>query len=154
MAAGLALAVAVPVAEAGKPVITHVREAGVNAEASAFLSKLCGFKVVVFEDVRATERDYADGSERDTVNQRITYTAGDQQLFEHNTFQFYFDAEQEIARFTGVPFRVVDESGRVIFKDRGNVAFDRDGNIVWEHGPHPSLHDTSPPGGICRDLSE
>jgi hypothetical protein len=153
-AVAVALAVGVPVSEAGKPDITHVVVEGVNEEASVELSEFCGFEIVVFEDVRATERDYADGSERDTVNERITYTAGDQQLFEHNTFQFYFDAEQEIARITGVPFRVVDESGRVIFKDRGNVAFDRDGEIVWEHGPHPGLHDTSPPGGICRDLSD
>src|SRR5215207_5658169 len=135
--AGVALAVGVPVAAAGKPTITHVRVEGVNVEASDDLSELCGFEIVVFEDVRATERDYPDGSERDTVNERITYTAGDQQLFEHNTFQFYFDPDQEITRFTGVPFRIVDESGRVIFKDRGNVAFDRDGEIVWEHGPHP-----------------
>ena len=54
-----------------------------------------------------------------------------------------------------MPFRIVDESGRVIFKDRGNVAFNAEtGEIVWEHGPHPSLHDTSPPGGMCRDLAE
>ena len=152
-AAVVALAVGVPAATAGKPVITDVRFEGEDAEASAGLSEFCGFEVVVFEDVRATERDYPDGSERDTVNERITYTAGDQQLFEHNTFQFYFDANQEIARFTGVPFRIVDESGRVIFKDRGNVAFDGSGEIVWEHGPHPSLHDTSG-RSICDDLSE
>jgi hypothetical protein len=52
-----------------------------------------------------------------------------------------------------VPFRITDESGRVIFKDRGNVAFNRDNEIVWEHGPHPSLHDTSG-RTICDDLSE
>ncbi len=139
-AAVVALAVGVPLAAADKPVITHVRVQAVNEEASAGLSEFCGFEIVVFEDVRATERDYPDGSERDTVNERFTYTAGDQQLFEHNTFQFYFDAEQEIARFTGVPFRIVDESGRVIFKDRGNVAFNAEaGEIVWEHGPHPSF---------------
>ena len=149
----VALAVGVPAATADKPVITHVHFEGEDAEASAFLSEFCGFDVVVFVDVRATERDYPDGSERDTVNERITYTAGDQQLFEHNTFQFYFDADQEISRFTGVPFRIVDESGRVIFKDRGNVAFDRNGEIVWEHGPHPSLHSTSD-RNICDDLSE
>jgi len=150
---GVVLAVGVPMSAAAKPEITHVRVEGVDTEASAGLSEFCGFEVIVFEDVRATERDYPDGSERDTVNERITYTAGDQQLFEHNTFQFYFDAEQEVSRFTGVPFRIVDESGRVIFKDRGNVAFDRDGEIVWEHGPHPSLHDTSD-RTICDDLSE
>ncbi len=153
VAAAVALAVGVPMAAAGKPEITHVRVKAVNEEASAGLSEFCGFEIVVFEDVRATERDYADGSERDTVNERFTYTAGDQQIFEHNTFQFYFDAEQEIVRFTGVPFRIVDESGRVIFKDRGNVAFDRVGEIVWEHGPHPSLHDPSG-RSICDDLSE
>jgi hypothetical protein len=153
-AAVVALAVGVPMAAADEPFITHVRVQAVNEEASAELSEFCGFEIVVFEDVRATERDYPDGSERDTVNERITYTAGDQQLFEHNTFQFYFDADEEIERYTGVPFRVVDESGRVIFKDRGNVAFDRETReIVWEHGPHPSLHDTSG-RSICDDLSE
>ena len=111
-AVAVAVVVGVPVATAGgKPVVTQVRFEGEDAEASASLSEFCGFEVVVFVDVRATERDYPDGSERDTVNERITYTAGDQQLFEHNTFQFYFDAGQEIARFTGVPFRIVDESG-------------------------------------------
>jgi hypothetical protein len=159
MLLGLSLALAAgalaaaPAATADKPVITHVHFAGEDAEASAFLSEFCGFHVVVFVDVRATERDYPDGSERDTVNQRITYTARNQQLFEHNTFQFYFDADQEIVRVTGVPFRVVDESGRVIFKDRGNVAFDRNGEIMWEHGPHPELHPTSD-RNICDDLSE
>ena len=153
-AVGVALALVVPGATAVPPEINHVRFAGVNEEASADVSEFCGFDVIVFEDVVATERFYADGSGRSTVNQRITYTAGDQQLFEHNSFQLYFDAGQEISRFTGVVFRIVDESGRVIFKDRGNVAFDRDGQIIWEHGPHPSLHDTSPPGGLCRDLSE
>jgi hypothetical protein len=74
-------------------------------------------------------------------------------LFERDTFQFFFDAGQEISRFTGVPFRIQDESGRIIFKDRGNVAFDRDGNVVWEHGPHPSVHDTSG-RTICDDLLE
>jgi hypothetical protein len=149
----VALCVVSPVVAAGKPEIIHERFVGVDDEASAGLSEFCGFEVVVFVDVRATERRYADGSERDTVNERITYTAGDQQLFEHNRFQFYFDAQQEISRFTGMPFRVVDESGRVIFKDRGNAAFDSEGNILWEHGPHPSLHDPTV-GGICRDLSE
>ncbi len=153
-AVGVALALVVPGATAVPPEINHVRFAGVNEEASADVSEFCGFDVIVFEDVVATERFYANGSGRSTVNQRITYTAGDQQLFERNSFQLYFDAGQEISRFTGVVFRIVDESGRVIFKDRGNVAFDRDGQIIWEHGPHPSLHDTSPPGGLCRDLSE
>jgi hypothetical protein len=60
----VALCVVAPVSAAGKPEITHVREAGVNVEFSAELSEFCGFEVVVFEDVRATERDYADGSER------------------------------------------------------------------------------------------
>ena len=152
-AVGVALALVVPAA-AGPPEINHDRFAAVNEEQSAFLSELCGFEVIAFEDVVVTERFYADGSERSTVNQRITYTAGDQQLFEHNSYQFYFDADQEISRFTGVPFRIMDESGRVIFKDRGNVAFDRDGQIIWEHGPHPSLHDPGPSGGICDDLSE
>ena len=152
-AVGVALALVVPAA-AGPPEINHDRFTGVNEEASADVSEFCGFEVIVFEDVVATERFYADGSGRSTVNQRITYTAGDQQLFEHNSFQLYFDAGQEISRFTGVVFRIVDESGRVIFKDRGNVAFDRDGQIIWEHGPHPSLHDPGPSGGLCRDLSE
>ena len=117
-AVGVALALVVPAA-AGPPEINHDRFAGVNEEASADVSEFCGFDVIVFEDVVATERFYADGSGRSTVNQRITYTAGDQQLFEHNSFQLYFDAGQEISRFTGVVFRIVDESGRVIFKDRG-----------------------------------
>ena len=159
---GLSMAVAVAVAlaagvqgaaAAGQPVITHVSFEGEDAEESAALTEFCGFEVVAFVDVRATERAYSDGSQRDTVNERITYTAGDQQLFEHDTFQFYFDADQEIERYTGVPFRIVDESGRVIFKDRGNVAFDRTGEIAWEHGPHPSLHNTSD-RNICDDLSE
>jgi hypothetical protein len=71
-----------------------------------------------------------------------------------DAFQFYFEPHKQIERFTGVPFRIEDESGRVIFKDRGNVAFDSEtGEIVWEHGPHPSLHDTSG-RTICDDLSE
>ena len=153
VAVAVALTAGVSVAAAAKPEINHEHFAGVNEEGSAETSEFCGFDVVVFEEGVVTERFYADGSERDTVNERITYTAGDQQLFQHNTFQFYFDAGQEIARFTGVPFRIQDESGRVIFKDRGNVAFSADGEIVWEHGPHPSLHDTSG-RTICDDLSE
>jgi len=152
-AAAAALAMAVPVAAAGQPEIFHDSFAAVDEEGSASLSEFCGFEVVVFEQLVVTERRYPDGSERDTVNARITYTAGGQQLFEHDTFQFYFDPEQGITRFTGVPFRIMDESGRVIFKDRGNAAFDRDGELVSEHGPHPSLHDTSG-RSICDDLSE
>ena len=152
-AVAVALAVVAPAAAGGKPVITHFSFVGEDAEASAFLTEFCGFDVAVFADVRSTVREYPDGSVRETVNQRITYTAGEQQLFEHNTFQVYFDADQEIERYTGVPFRIMDESGRVIFKDRGNVAFDRNGEIVWEHGPHPSLHSTSD-RNICDDLSE
>jgi hypothetical protein len=149
----LTLAAGVPAWGAGgKPVITHERSSGVDPEISADLTEFCGFPISVFHQVNATIRVYPDGSERDTVNERFTYTAGSQQLFEHDTFQFFFDADQEITRFTGVPFRIQDESGRVIFKDRGNVAFDRDGNVIWEHGPHPSLHDPTV-GGICRDLS-
>jgi hypothetical protein len=96
--------------------------------------------VVVFVHVRSTVREYPDGSGRETVNARITYGAGEQQLFEHNTFQVYFDAEQQIERYTGVPFRIVDESGRVIFKDRGNVAFDRNGEIVSRTAPVVARH--------------
>ena len=80
---------------AGKPVITHVSFEGEDAEASAFLREFCGFDVIVFADVRAAAREYPDGSVRETAAERITYTAGDQQLFEHNTFQVYFDADQE-----------------------------------------------------------
>ena len=150
----LALAAGVPAwAAGGQPSITHERSSGIDAEISAGLTEFCGFPVSVFHEVNATIRVYPDGSERDTVNERFVYTAGSQQLFERDTFQFFFDARQEITRFTGVPFRIQDESGRVIFKDRGNVAFDRDGNIAWEHGPHPSLHDPTA-GGICRDLSQ
>jgi hypothetical protein len=136
---------------AAKPEINHFRFTGVNEEASAGLTEFCGFPITVFEDVHATERTYPDGRLRDTVHERITYTAGSQQLFERNNFQFFFDPGENIQRFTGVPFRIQDESGRVIFKDRGNVAFNADtGEIVWEHGKHPSL--SAPAGGICRDL--
>ena len=69
-AVAVAVVVGVPVATAGgKPVVTQVRFEGEDAEASASLSEFCGFDVVVFVDVRATERDYPDGSERDTVNE-------------------------------------------------------------------------------------
>jgi hypothetical protein len=150
----LALAAGAPASAAGgKPVVTHVHVSGIEPEESANLTQFCGFAVSVFHEVDATLRAYPDGSERDTVNESFTYTAGPQRLFERDTFQFFFDAGQEISRFTGVPFRIQDESGRIIFKDRGNVAFDRDGNVVWEHGPHPSVHDTSG-RTICDDLLE
>jgi hypothetical protein len=148
----LALLVAGPAPAAG-PEITKFSFVGVNEEAGAELTEFCGFPIVVFEDTRATERVYPDGRLRDTVHQRITYTAGTQQLFERNNFQFFFDPGAQIERYTGVPFRIQDESGRVIFKDRGNVAFNTaTGEIAWERGPHPSLHDPTA-GGICRDLS-
>jgi hypothetical protein len=139
-------------ASAAKPEINHFSFTGLNEEASADLTEFCGFPITVFEDTRATERTYPDGTLRDTVHQRITYTAGSQQLFERNSFQFFFDPGQNIERYTGVPFRIQDESGRVIFKDRGNVAFNAEtGEVVWDHGKHPSL--SGPAGGICRDLS-
>jgi hypothetical protein len=138
----------------GRQACRHARHvSGIEPEESANLTQFCGFAVSVFHEVDATLRAYPDGSERDTVNESFTYTAGPQRLFERDTFQFFFDAGQEISRFTGVPFRIQDESGRIIFKDRGNVAFDRDGNVFWEHGPHPSVHDTSG-RTICDDLLE
>jgi hypothetical protein len=108
--------------------------------------------MVVFVHVRSTVREYPDGNVRETVNERITYSAGEQQLFEHNTFQVYFDAEQQIERYTGVPFRIVDESGRDLQGPRQRCIRPRRRD-VWEHGPHPSLHDTSD-RNICDDLSE
>jgi hypothetical protein len=127
-------------ASAAKPEINHFTFTGVNEEASADLTEFCGFPISVFEDTRATERTYPDGTLRDTVHQRITYTAGTRQLFERNGFQLFFDPDENIQRFTGVPFRIQDESGRVIFKDRGNIAFNADtGEIVSDRGKHPRL---------------
>jgi hypothetical protein len=139
-------------AQAAPPTIEHFDFVGVDEEFSDVLTEACSFPVTVFVEEHTTSRIYADGSERATINFRATYTSPTTTLNERDHYQFFLDAGQETARFTGIPFELRDADGNVIFKDRGIVIFDADGNILVEHGPHPSLHDDSE-FGICGDLS-
>jgi hypothetical protein len=148
----VAFGVAAGPAHAVTPTIEHNDFVGIDEEQSALLTEACGFTVTVSVEDHTTSRLYADGSERDTVNFRATYTSPTTTLYEADHYQFYLDAGQMTARFTGIPFSIRDADGNVIFKDRGNVVFDAAGDIITEHGPHPSLHDTSG-RGICDDLA-
>src|SRR5215208_712741 len=148
--AAVALAVGIAGgAGAAQPTIEHFSCSGIDEEFSALLSDECGFEVTVFVRERTTARTYADGSERDTTTFRATFSSPTTSLYEKDTYQFYFDADQETLRFTGVPFRIQDADGNVIFKDRGLVVFDTEGHVLTEHGPHPSLHEEGEPFGIC-----
>ena len=139
-------------AQAAPPSIEHFDFVGVDEEFSEGLTEFCGFPVTVFVEDHATSRIYADGSERATVNFRATYTSPTTTLYQSDHYQFFLDAGQETARYTGIPLRIRNADGNVIFMDRGLVIFDAEGNILVERGPHPSLHDESG-RTICDDLA-
>src|SRR3954453_17009585 len=52
---------------------------------------------------------------------------------------------------TGLIIRVDQPTGGPLYLDRGRLVFDPDGNVVFEAGPHPSLHGDF--GGICASLA-
>lgn len=49
----------------------------------------------------------------------------------------------------GIIIRVFD--GGTLYLDRGRLVFDANGNLVFEAGPHPSLHGDFP--GLCAALT-
>jgi hypothetical protein len=52
---------------------------------------------------------------------------------------------------TGLIIRADQPTGGPLYLDRGRLVFDPDGNVVFEAGPHPSLHGDF--GGLCASLA-
>jgi hypothetical protein len=51
----------------------------------------------------------------------------------------------------GIIIRVFLPDGGTLYLDRGRLVVDADGNVVFEAGPHPSLHGDFP--GLCAALT-
>ena len=51
----------------------------------------------------------------------------------------------------GLIIRVSLPGGGTLYLDRGRLVFDANGNVVFEAGPHPSLHGDFP--GLCAALT-
>jgi hypothetical protein len=51
----------------------------------------------------------------------------------------------------GIEIRVSLPSGGILYIDVGRLIFDGNGNVVFEAGPHPSLHGDFP--GLCAALT-
>jgi hypothetical protein len=123
----------------------------VDAARSADLTQFCGFPITVTFDAQGTIRLYPDGSERDTVDQHITYTAA---ISSSSSTTRSSSCSTRVRRSRAT--RAFQSGSRtraagVILKDRGNVAFEPRRQPPVGARPHPSLHATT--GDICDALS-
>jgi hypothetical protein len=109
------------------------------------LTSECGDgDVVVSFDDRGSAKTFFDatGPRAFTfhISGRTTFQMGDGPLVAvtyHETFRDYFDGT---TAHTGIPVKVTVDGGRPFQLDAGKVVFDAEGNITFEAGPHPQLH--------------
>jgi hypothetical protein len=112
--------------------------------------ELCGFgirvrghvegKAIIFEESRNTFRA--------TFHERLTATwtnvRSHKSILEKERYNIFVDETRGdgTVTFTGIPFRFQPvHGGHFIIKDRGRVVFDvATGELIFEAGPHPSLH--------------
>ena len=62
-----------------------------------------------------------------------------------------FDLLNGTETLTGLVIRVPLPGGGILYLDRGRLVFDENGNLVFEAGPHPSLHGDF--DGLCAALT-
>jgi hypothetical protein len=74
------------------------------------------------------------------ISGRTTYRMGDGPVVTVTYHQTFWDYLDGTSANIGMPVKVTVDGGRPLQLDAGKVVFDADGNITFEAGPHPQLH--------------
>ena len=127
----------------GRVIRDHFHEADTFVD--EFLTEECGDgDVVVSFNDRGTAKTFFDASGPRAFTFQIsgwtTFQIGDGPVIKlsyHQTFRDYFDGT--VAQ-VGIPVKVTID-GKLFVIDAGNVVFGPDGEVIFEAGPHPVLHE-------------
>jgi hypothetical protein len=127
----------------GRIVREHFHDADTFVD--EFLTEECGDgDVVVSFDDRGTAKTFFDASGPVAFTFQIsgstTFQMGDGPLVKlsyHQTFHDYFDGT---VSNIGIPVKVTVD-GQLFIMDAGKVVFGPDGEVIFEAGPHPELHE-------------
>jgi len=136
----LVLATALPLvaagpALAGGPVIERGRFQDTFFD--EFIFDLCGIVTETTQTQRWTAKVFPDGSE--TVQVVRSFVSVDPRLPVEKAAGTTFTAPDGSRRVVGKPIQLIGPGGGVTLIDAGWIAFDAEGEVSDQRGPHPSI---------------
>jgi hypothetical protein len=109
------------------------------------VSAVCGFTVTARLVGTATIEVMLDQSGNATrvqihVNGTGTFSGNGKVIVQDENDNIFLDLVQGTTTDVGIPIRVYNPNGGLIYLDVGRLVFDANGDLTFEAGPHPSLH--------------